>query len=66
MKVLPLASIFQRIEQQDKEFIKRLKETICDEGNTNRQVILCPTQGGTGFPCFNCREIDAIVGDKLK
>jgi hypothetical protein len=55
MKVLALASIFQRIEQQDKEFIKRLKECVdvLNDGECQQT------------PNDLLRVIDSLAGDKL-
>jgi len=51
--------IFDKIEEQDKEFIKRLKEEICrldiEEG------LLCSAEGE-----IMRRVIDKLAGEKLK
>jgi GTP-sensing pleiotropic transcriptional regulator CodY len=58
MKVLPLASIFQRIEQQDKEFIKKLKE------ETEQIQMDCATLDVCEKEAVN-KIIDKLCGDKL-
>ena len=58
---ISLGEVFDRIKNQDKEFIRLLKDKLCNNLNEPQCDDL-----KVGFRCDVCNEIDKLAGDKLK